>query len=132
VPDPDPTADAASVPPERTGKAERLAVTSPAPGEVVLRGEIDLVTAPMVHAALEAAGGGPALLVDLTGITYLGSAGVAELFEHAETNRMTVRVRGGSPTAKVVAICALEIVATVEVLDGPGSPSQIPARTDLR
>jgi anti-anti-sigma factor len=98
---------------------------------VVLQGEIDMATAPMVHAALEAAGGGPTLLVDLTAVTYLGSAGVAELFEHAETNRMTVRVRAGSPTAKVLTVCALEIVATVEVLDGPGSPSQIPARSDL-
>ncbi|HEX3826696.1 MAG TPA: STAS domain-containing protein [Sporichthyaceae bacterium] len=132
VPDPDPTAESASAPRARAGKAERLTVTDAGPGEVVLRGEIDLATAPQVHAALEAAGGGPALMVDLTGVTYLGSAGVAELFEHAETNRMTVRVRGGSPTAKVVAICALEIVATVEILDGPGNPSQIPARTDLR
>ncbi len=132
MPDPDPTAQAAAAPRARTGKAERLTVTDAAPGEVLLRGEIDLATAPLVHAALEAAGGGPALLVDLTGVTYLGSAGVAELFEHAETNRMTVRVRGGSPTAKVVAVCALEIVATVEILDGPGNPSQIPARTDLR
>jgi anti-anti-sigma factor len=130
VPDPDLTADAASAPAGRTGKAERLTVANPAPGEVVLRGEIDLPTAPLVHAALAAAGGGPSLLVDLTGVTYLGSAGVAELFEHAESNRLTVRVRAGSPTAKVVTVCALEIVATVEVVDGPGSPKEIPARTD--
>ena len=110
---------------------ERLSVTNPAPGEVVLRGEIDLATAPTVHAALEAAGGGPTLMVDLTAVSYLGSAGVAELFEHAETNRMTVRVRADSSTAKVVQICSLEIVATVEVEPGPGNPSQIPARTDL-
>jgi anti-anti-sigma factor len=132
VPDPDPTAAEAASAPHARGKGERLTVANPAAGEVVLRGEIDLATAPLVHAALEAAGGGPALLVDLTAVTYLGSAGVAELFEHAETNQMTVRVRGGSPTAKVLAICALEIVATIEILDGPGNPSQIPARTDPR
>jgi anti-anti-sigma factor len=111
---------------------ERLSVTCPAPGEVVLRGEIDLATAPLVHAALEEAGGGQALTVDLTGVTYLGSPGVAELFEHAETNRLTVRVRADSSTAKVVEVCSLEIVASVEVVHGPGHPSQIPARTDPR
>ena len=132
MPDPDPVADGTSVRRARPGRSERLVVAAPAPGEVVLQGEIDMATAPAVHAALESAGGGPTLLVDLTAVTYLGSAGVAELFEHAETNRMTVRVRAGSPTAKVIAVCALEIVATVELLDGPGSPSQIPARSDQR
>lgn len=54
---------------------------------MVLAGEIDLITAAAVHSALEEAGRGAGpMTVDLTAVTYLASAGVAELFEHAETN----------------------------------------------
>lgn len=111
-------------------RTERLSVTNLGPGEVAFRGEIDLGNAQDVHRVLEEIGGGTPLLIDLTELGYLGSPGVAELFEHAETNDLTVRVLEGSPTARVLQICALEIVATIEIVPAPAKPSHIPARIE--
>jgi anti-anti-sigma factor len=116
----------------RAVRNDRMSFDILGPGEVAFRGEIDLANAPDVHRVLEEIGGGDSLVVDLTGVGYLGSPGVAELFEHAETNSMTVRVMEGSPTARVLQICSLEIVATIEIVPAPANPSQIPARSDRR
>jgi anti-sigma B factor antagonist len=60
----------------------RLRVARPAPDCVVLTvlGEIDLVTAPELAAALEDyLDGTPCVVVDLTDVTFFGSLGLATL-----------------------------------------------------
>ena len=64
--------------------AEELAVRSEVHGNaVVLRldGDLDLVTAPMVNKSIKAAleQSPPVLVVDLSGVEFMASAGLAEL-----------------------------------------------------
>ena len=62
-------------------------LTQPAPGVALLTvsGEIDTLTAPALDAALVRAVDGPAatLVVDLTGVVFLASSGLAVLIEAA-------------------------------------------------
>jgi anti-sigma B factor antagonist len=69
-------------------------VSDPPSATVVLDGEIDIATAPAIRRCLMAAisGGDVHLAVDLSGVTFLGAAGIGVLI--AAANR--ARQRGGS------------------------------------
>ena len=57
---------------------------------LVLRGELDLATAPQLEHALAAAGDG--VLLDLRGLTFMDSTGVRVLLEAAERGGPGLRV----------------------------------------
>ncbi|MFD4639225.1 STAS domain-containing protein [Lentzea sp. NPDC058436] len=64
-----------------------LKVRQPAPGVTVLAvsGEVDMVSAPSLREALvNGLGDGGTFVVDMTGVTFLGSAGLAVLVEAAK------------------------------------------------
>jgi len=84
-----------------------VSVDSPQAGVVVLRvsGDIDMLTAPVlidhVRTQLKVRGATRSLVIDLTGVTFLGSAGLAVLAEahHTATDaEVTVRVVAPSRT----------------------------------
>jgi anti-sigma B factor antagonist len=79
-------------------------------GAVVLTatGEIDMSNAGSLAAALADAGGGP-LVVDLTGVEYLDSAGLAALFPHVERLRLVA----GPLLAPLLTIAGLDDVTTI-------------------
>ncbi len=89
--------------------------TGPGPdGAVVLAatGEIDMSNAAAFGAALTAAredGGGP-VVVDLTGVEYLDSAGLAALFPHVEH----VRLVATPLLAPVLTIAGLDDLTTIK------------------
>jgi anti-sigma B factor antagonist len=70
------------------------AVSDPPSATVVLHGEIDIVTAPAIRRCLMAAisGGDVHVAVDMSGVTFLGAAGIGVLV--AAANR--ARDAGGS------------------------------------
>jgi anti-anti-sigma factor len=73
------------------------------PARLVISGEIDTATAERFAAALtEAVGRGSGLLVDLRGLTYLGSVGVGVLWRNHE-GIATVLVAPGSVVHRVLA-----------------------------
>jgi anti-sigma B factor antagonist len=77
-----------------------LKVRQPAPGVTVLAvsGEVDMVSAPSLRDALiNGLGDGGVFVVDMTGVTFLGSAGLAVLVEAAR------RAQQEEATLKVVA-----------------------------
>jgi anti-sigma B factor antagonist len=81
-------------------------------GAVVLTatGEIDMSNAPAFAAALaSAAPAGGALVVDLTGVEYLDSAGLAALFPYVEQ----VRLLATPLLAPVLTIAGLDDLTTV-------------------
>ncbi len=77
---------------------------------LVLRGDLDLAGRDVAAAALERAGRGA--LLDLTGLRYLSSAGVALL---AGTEDVAVRVAAGSAPARVLALTGLAAALDVDV-----------------
>lgn len=91
----------------------RLRIEHIRPGELVVRGEIDTVTAEQLGEELEKATRGSSLLVDLRAVTYLSSAGVAVLYDAASRN-MRLRVTENTAVAAVMRICGLIHLAQVE------------------
>ena len=71
-------------------------------------GEIDMSNAEAFHAALEAADGGP-LVVDLTGVEYLDSAGIHALYAVAPR----VRLIATALLSPVLDICGLSGITSV-------------------
>ncbi|WP_219420013.1 STAS domain-containing protein [Pseudonocardia nigra] len=68
------------------GASEELVVASRRFGDVVVvsvSGDLDMVTAPQLQPAVEQclAGGGALLVIDLSGLTFLGSAGLKVLLD---------------------------------------------------
>gem|GEM_PF-5233949 len=98
-------------------RGERLRISRGPGGEVLLAGEIDLVTARTLREVLEvAAGEGPTLVVDLTGVVHLQSAGVAVLYDFVHHD-LHVRARANSAVAAVLRICKLTQITDVVLLD---------------
>lgn len=97
--------------------------------EVVVRGEIDLAAAGRFREILrEAAARYRPLVVNLTDLEYLDSAGVAVLFDQARRSPLEVVVGPGCLVAPVIAVARLAEVATVRVRQpdagfGDGSPA---------
>ena len=93
---------------------------------VVLDGEIDIATAPAIRRVLMAAisGGDAHLAVDMSGVTFIGAAGIGVLV--AATNR--ARKAGGSlwllaPSQQVRWLLdVFHLDAILPVAQGPGSP----------
>jgi anti-sigma B factor antagonist len=73
-------------------------------GVLVVAGEVDMASAPRLRAALShlAAASGP-LTVDLTGVSFLDSAGIAALFEELPPGSEVI-VTAGSIAAQVLDI----------------------------
>lgn len=90
--------------------------------EVVITGEIDLASAEQFKTLLsDAAGRYSPLVVNLTDVEYLDSAGVAVLFDHARRGPLEIVIGPGCLVAPVLVVARLAEVATVRVRDG-GSP----------
>jgi anti-anti-sigma factor len=81
----------------------QIAVTEPQPGRLVVQvvGEIDAASAPELARALEPvwAAASARVVLDLSRVTFLGTAGLAELVraaECAESAGMALRLVGGT------------------------------------
>lgn len=93
-----------------TGEALRLERVG---GQVTVRGAVDLASAPRLREVLaEAESTGGALRVDLRGVDYLDSAGIAVLYEFAGSG-LELRVAPGSIVARALQIGGLAEAATV-------------------
>lgn len=93
---------------------QRLRVHRTPEDVVVLQGEIDLATAPELRAALDAAAApGVRQTVDLREITYLDSAGLSVLYDHAA--RLHLLVAPASVVATVIDISGLAEATSVEL-----------------
>lgn len=114
--------------PTRTGTitSELLTVTSFAGGRVAVAGEVDCSTAPRLAASLDSVLASlPAeLVVDLTGVTFLDSAGLHTLVTaHAEAGRLAVRMRVLVATRAVlrpIQVTGLELLLGVEHVGSVG------------
>ena len=73
---------------------------------VVVRGEVDITTSPMLDEALLQARGTSAasIVVDLDGVTFIDSTGLHVLIKHARTDdgRARIRLTRGSPATQRV------------------------------
>jgi anti-sigma B factor antagonist len=93
------------------------AETSPE-GDAVLTvtGEIDMHTAPQFQQALtQAAASYPRLIVDVTALAYLDSAGIAALFSTARHTELELILGPGCLVASVIEISRLDHVATISL-----------------
>ena len=81
---------------------------------VRIAGEISSVTEPSLRGTLRAAGGPGPLIVDLTGVTHLDTAGVDLLLEVADDRGLEVVVGPGCPVFSVVQVSGLCDAATVQ------------------
>jgi len=111
---------------------DRLTITVEDDGQLHCVGEIDQTTAGLLHEALARAAPGDRLVVDLTRVDYLSSAGIAELFDQVDTKPITVRVRSGSAVDKVIRLCGLGIVAKIEEIPSPEPEVPGPRETTWR
>lgn len=92
---------------------EFSAVVDPGSGHLLVCGQVDLSTAAAFRSALaEAAVSTQSLTVDLTDVTFLGSAGVAALFDQIDGG-LEILLAADSIAATVVDICGLALVARV-------------------
>ncbi|HEX7309026.1 STAS domain-containing protein [Lentzea sp.] len=92
----------------RAEQTIELSVRQPAPGVTVLAvsGEVDMVSAPTLRDALvNGLGDGGTFIIDMTGVTFLGSAGLAVLVEAARLAQ-----KAGT---------ALKVVATARAVTRP-------------
>ncbi|GGL06065.1 anti-anti-sigma factor [Sphaerisporangium melleum] len=77
---------------------------------LVVTGEIDMSNAGVLDDALSRPAGEASLLVDLSAVDYLDSAGLTVLFSHASR----IRLVANSLLAPVLTISGLDEVTTVE------------------
>lgn len=82
--------------------------------QLVVSGEIDLSNIGAFRAALSEGGDSP-LVVDLTGVTYLDSAGIAALFERARRSDLEIVLGPSSVLAPLIEITHLAEVAKVRL-----------------
>jgi anti-anti-sigma factor len=88
---------------------------------VSVRGELDLATVPVLRERLDSLGDvatAPSrVVIDLTGVTFIGSAGLALLVEQhakcAERNVVLVVVASGSVVPRAIQVTALDQVFAV-------------------
>jgi anti-sigma B factor antagonist len=88
---------------------------------VAVAGEIDLDTAPMLHAAVRAAidrTAGQACIVDLTAVTFLGSAGLTALVDAANVSEarrepLPIVVDSNRPVIRPIVVTGLDDVLTL-------------------
>ena len=85
---------------------------------VALKGEIDLDNSPAARKLLlENIGGASQVLVDLSGVTYIDSSGVASLVEALQTSKKTgtgfALAAASEPTRRVLELARLDKVFTI-------------------
>ena len=83
------------------------------PGCLVVAGEIDLSNVEALRRALESADPGSRLLVDVSGVEYIDSAGIAALFARAREGGLEIVHAGNPVVVSLVRITGLDEVATV-------------------
>jgi anti-sigma B factor antagonist len=106
-----------ATPPEQLDEARRFAMSSERDGDVHairLFGELDLASAGDAQAELERAEAGDAraIVLDLSGLTFMDSSGVrlvvtAHARSRADANRLEL-VRGPAAVQRVFQICGVE------------------------
>ncbi|MGH3818760.1 MAG: STAS domain-containing protein [Pseudonocardiaceae bacterium] len=91
--------------------------TSPDGAAVLtVTGEIDMHTAPQFRQALtQAAVSHPRLIVNVTALAYLDSAGIAALFAAARHTELELILGPGCLVTPVIEISKLEHVATISL-----------------
>lgn len=110
-----------------------------------VRGELDLSNVAQVRTAIASSvtNTTPALVVDLSDLTYMDSRGVHLLFELTERltqtqQQMLVVVPAASPIRRLIAITHLDQVAPIEATvpdaltrlgAAPGSPEPVPQQS---
>lgn len=81
---------------------------------LTVSGEVDMSNAPEFGAALDRElAAGPSLTVDLTGVTYLDSAGIAVLFDRAAAHDL--RLTASPLLERVVRVSGLAQVTKVTI-----------------
>jgi|SRR5581483_2240057 len=95
---------------------QRLELSHASDGTIVLRGEVDVTTAPALRAVLV---GGPdaapgSVRIDLREVTYLDSAGLSLLYDHARGLHLIAAPN--TAVATVLEIGGLVAASTVELL----------------
>jgi anti-anti-sigma factor len=99
--------------------------TSPGTTTLLVSGEVDLATVDTLVEAVEGAvPDGGTLVLDLVGVEFMDSAGLAAVnrcrrLTDAANAKMTIRCREGGPVAQLVSWTGLEAVMEVEMVDGP-------------
>nr|WP_042181781.1 STAS domain-containing protein [Kibdelosporangium sp. MJ126-NF4]CEL13765.1 Anti-sigma F factor antagonist (spoIIAA-2); Anti-sigma B factor antagonist RsbV [Kibdelosporangium sp. MJ126-NF4] len=95
---------------------------------LAVRGEIDTVTAPQLQAGVRQAlpGAGRALVVDLSGVTFLSSAGLSVLVQaHQQAGEAgcELRIVTNSNTARVFALTGL--TETLRLFDSADTAREV-------
>lgn len=80
-------------------------------GTLVVTGEIDLSNVESFRRALD--GAGAPLVVDLSGVEYIDSAGIAALFARARSGGLEVVHAGNPVVVSLIRVTGLDEVATV-------------------
>lgn len=83
------------------------------PGCLVVTGEIDLSNVEAFRQALGASGDGSPLRVDLSGVEYIDSAGIAALFGRARDGGLEIVHAGNPVVVSLVRVTGLDEVAAV-------------------
>jgi anti-anti-sigma factor len=104
------------------GSSDLLTVDVDTRGDAVVasvRGELDLATVPVLRERLDSIASGPAspLVVDLSGVTFIGSAGLALLVDvHSHCREHGIElavVASGSVVPRAIQVTALDQVFSV-------------------
>lgn len=99
--------------------------TTPDATTLHVSGEVDLATVDtLVEAVQGAVPAGGVLVLDLTGVEFMDSAGVAAVNRcrrliSAADAKLVVRCRAGGPVAQLVSWTGLDTMIDVEIIDGP-------------
>lgn len=91
--------------------ANRLQLNDGDDGEVVLTGELDVATGPLLDARLESCADADTVTIDLVGVTFIDSSGLRVLIEHhqrLQDGGGELRlVRVSEPVARLLEIAGL-------------------------
>ena len=102
---------------------------------MVVSGELDLATAPLLSAAVAGHGVARLLVLDLNAVTFIDSTGVRVLIEAdhscAGSGSRLVVLTGDGPVRRVLDLCELDGRLAL-LADHPSPAAQPVARTDAR
>lgn len=80
---------------------------------ITCQGDIDIANVERFRAALLGPAAQVPVLVDLDGVSYIDSAGIAALFERAKKGPLEVVAGPGCPVRRVLEVVALDQMATI-------------------
>lgn len=96
---------------------DAVTITTDPEGVVVVTGEIDMASGPLVESAATAGGGSP-VVIDVSGVTFIDSSGLRSLLaisRSATAANTTVTLRGVGPeVARLLEITGTGSLFTVE------------------